>query len=1156
MRKYRKRCSILTPGRNDYRFNPISTTITTRNMGINANNDSICLKSTCIPLRRSSFSTSDYNSLTQSLAVPTHGGHVSDAGSVPGLDNESSRGVKRMYSESIGIRTSAPLVSESSVIPSVNKTKAGDTKRSGASSMVHRHALSRPSHRKLTAHSATNCTNSNPYDDEYYTRHVTIGNSLNFGDLADDHSATDPYIDVLASLSNDVIKLGLYGLNQNDYKFITNNGLVDKRRMSRRSSDVTVVDDKSSFLDASPAQMLPSDKEPDSAKSQNITAGKDGSQYNNKPHEDNPDENPISYGNKVTPDDEKVLCDDNGVSADLTKLNYESLCSTLSKSIESNIMPKVISNDMLLSIAELLMPYCTDKNADDIVNALSQAKKNYEKHKKITSAKDIPLVTANDNSLDKNAPDNKVLFDFFKKKSVPRNRLSPYSSQNSDNIFKRVKDVNCLNYSQNASVVSPLTTAQQHTSAPGSLSRVARMKSIGQHNLSIKSLRLKYKRSAFSTSSAQGVSGVDSKKLETQLWSSLGTVTILIGRALGQGSFAKVFPARLSLSSTSNDSGIDIPNSSASNSRVGNEAVDPFQLCFQCINRGYLECALKRLTASSTNRRMQYIREREMMRHLNPHVMRPLACRFFSNGSKSFQILMPRARGDLASMLKSLYSFRANQLFLYYTQMRREDRLVSYEEFRVGLTEKEIKFLILQILSGYAFLQTTFQGNMVRHSDIKLANVLVFCSQFDRYNPLKWNIKLADFGSSLLLHPTQHFSENESILQLTNALITEWVGESSNQIQSLVQGTIRFNAPEALTHDRHGSHRSNHNQNLIRAHESLYGPLDKVISEYNQTPRVWGVVEKVDTDGRYPISTPFVPGADMHDIAEYSLVDSRADMWSIGVLLAELIRGSSSENSLPKIIPTCLTESEFGSNCRNSLNRKAKRLGDLLGTGLFTVRDGMTDKEVNKMMALEISNCNGTKSDTEAYIRSLYNECDMPHLDVNFWDLFLSFFVYKPHKRVVAADALGHKWFCSSGCPMYKSQGNACANDRNLLHFDLVDSLQCYSNHNLLEHSIINSNSSDIGSGHKDIKCNAWFSGAWLYHTLVHSGQYDPSSPLHQLYRKEAGILESREKVFWGKTGAVLSLLIKLKDSRICDMTSTLASHILGHALSQYKKGL
>ncbi|PHJ21753.1 hypothetical protein CSUI_004398 [Cystoisospora suis] len=121
-----------------------------------------------------------------------------------------------------------------------------------------------------------------------------------------------------------------------------------------------------------------------------------------------------------------------------------------------------------------------------------------------------------------------------------------------------------------------------------------------------------------------------------------------------------------------------------------------------------------------------------------------------------------------------------------------------------GLTEFEVKFLMAQLLSGGAFLQCCCEADIARIVDVKPSNVLVFCRPQDIYSPLRWLLCLADFGSSLVLHPTEHLSASTPWAAGLDEKRRCWRVQVQKQLATYNQGTTYTNAPEALRFDRFG----------------------------------------------------------------------------------------------------------------------------------------------------------------------------------------------------------------------------------------------------------------------------------------------------------------------------------------------------------------
>ncbi|EKX73769.1 hypothetical protein BEWA_038060 [Theileria equi strain WA] len=671
----------------------------------------------------------------------------------------------------------------------------------------------------------------------------------------------------------------------------------------------------------------------------------------------------------------------------------------------------------------------------------------------------------------------------------------------------------------------------------------------------------------------------------SEMWDSFINVITCRRLKIGHGSFSTVSEAILRsypsmLSRTGRDADIEMFNKML-------ELISGH--CELCKNTVKYKCAVKSIGDGYPLSRFQYIREKEMMLHFNAHVLKPLSCRVLNDNScKVYQLLMPRARGDLLTMINGLIKHRTKKGYgiIKLINHKSEKRII-------GLFEDEVRFLFLQILSGLSFIQMCFQGDIYRHSDIKLANILVFCEDENIYIPFKWKLALADFGCSILINPTQHLDGSTSFKGLHHSLLKEWTQQLSSQLLSFVRGTVRYNAPEALSYDRNGTKRSNHNPNCISIYKKNHKTLSSIINSNKVDPVSWGL-ENVD-----PISSVRsnpsnkISGASENDVAEYFRVDMRADMWSAGIILAELSKFGCNLNistmvnkSNPDIFESILKSFEGkettdvpingekikskiastlgrGLFCRNTMELR-KRLAASKGTPL---QHPISDDELNKILASEISSeCDVDLQTRIKNLKALFPSFENCKFTSGFWDLLARLLAYNPSDRLMAPEALGHYWFKNSA-----------------YLFDIIDDLPCSTfNHLPLQHFYytklqIASNGSQINDSSPLKKCeewldfnnsdmcfnslfnyakvsqtpHAWFSGPVHYrlHKLQSQNIHLPDMVAH-ICTREACILETREKEIFGSEGYILSRLLDIKSKYNLSWERLLSSHT-AHLLGQ-----
>lgn len=635
--------------------------------------------------------------------------------------------------------------------------------------------------------------------------------------------------------------------------------------------------------------------------------------------------------------------------------------------------------------------------------------------------------------------------------------------------------------------------------------------------------------------------------------------------------------------------------------------------CTRCANVSTLNCAVKSIKDVFPHARFQYIREKEMMLHFNSNVLKPLACRLY-NGDvhKTYQLLMPKAQGDLYEMLKEIIKYRTRKTRkpVYITNPSTGKRELKI----IGLTEREVKFLFFQILSGLAFIQMCFQGNIHRHSDLKLQNILVFCKDEDKRNPMKWRLCLADFGCSIMLHPTQHFEGACMFKNLQQSISKEWRVHLSNQLTSFIRGTVRCNAPEALSYDRNGNPRNNRNNNLLMTYKKSNLNMSCITEDNIEQPKIWGMPSVSDDLSRVePRSPPKVAGSDEDDRAEYYTVDMYSDMWSAGIILAELAKFGG--------IPISANGSEEEPSMQDSTERLSidyitHKLKTTLGRGLFCrntaickqnlhadpdrckhgvtgankggsndnlhnveARGAITDEDLNLILASEIaSKCDVDIIQRANKLKREYCWWEYPHFSSGFWALLVNLLSYKPRDRYLAAEALGHPWFDSSASKsggIFQEIDKLMAEQEKHLpmeHFYYIgSSLSLHSSSkkshcqadtspfSIKRQDLMHLENSDIALesigmfGKVGQTSNAWFAGP-LHFRLMALKEPGISLPefVSQICRRETVVLEAREKEIFGSRGFILRQLLDLKKRYMLkwnEMLSSRTIHLLGKTL-------
>ncbi|GBE60277.1 serine threonine kinase [Babesia ovata] len=636
--------------------------------------------------------------------------------------------------------------------------------------------------------------------------------------------------------------------------------------------------------------------------------------------------------------------------------------------------------------------------------------------------------------------------------------------------------------------------------------------------------------------------------------------------------------------------------------------------CSSCANVRAVDCAVKSIKDAFPHARFQYIREKEMMLHFNANVLKPLACRTHNtDGHRTYQLLMPKAQGDLLDMLKRLVKHRTNscttQVYIASQSTGKQERKI------IGLTETEVKFLFYQLLSGLAFIQMCFQGNIHRHSDIKLQNILVLCRDEDKLNPMRWRLCLADFGCSIMLHPTQHLEGAGLFRSLQDTMSKEWRSHICNQLTSFVRGTVRSNAPEALSYDRNGKPRSNHNDRLLAAYKRRKLRVSSMNKDQLPMPRVWvqgSVSEEVTR--LPPRSATRVSGARENDTAEYYTVDMHADMWSAGIVLAELAKfGGPNPCSEDSRSPNDPSKGKADSLPVEYINH---RLNGTLGRGIFCRNNAvvklkmqldaarekggpkaslmvgakdkaqqhsnqaaLTDENLNLALATDIA----AKCDQEIVmrVRKLKREyCwwEYPKFSSGFWSLLVNLLSYDPGERYIAAEALGHAWFESSdgdSRPIFDDIDALMAEEHQHLpmeHFYYIgSSLSLHSSYRkgqcnnessaftVKREALMHVGNSDVALesigeyGKAGRTSHAWFAGPLHFRLReLHEPGVNLPDYVAQICQRETIVLESREKDLFGAHGFVLAQLLALRRRYMfswSEMMSARAVHLLGKSL-------
>ncbi|KAK2195775.1 bifunctional Protein kinase [Babesia duncani] len=608
-----------------------------------------------------------------------------------------------------------------------------------------------------------------------------------------------------------------------------------------------------------------------------------------------------------------------------------------------------------------------------------------------------------------------------------------------------------------------------------------------------------------------------------ELWGNYFNVLIENVEVLGNGSFATVYKAKLRPI-------IALKQHNDPEVNCQWEIVD--KNCKDCKDVRLLDCAVKSIVETNSNAVSQYTREREMMLHFNCNVLKPYGYRriFDAKGTIN-QLLMPMAQGDLLTMVSNLVHERSKGAL----EINNKTKLI-------GLTEQEVKFIFYQILSGVAFIQMCFQGDIHRHSDLKLANIVVFCSKADVFNPFKWRICLADFGSAILLHPTLQL-EGASHCNMQSSVSKKWLQTVEGQLTSFYRGTVRYNAPEALPFDKKGSRRFEHNPCLLSAYQRMNPAFLRPPVFLEDEPQVWGSVFKPCESMNYQ-NVPCVVTlpSDATSDAEYYIMGMTTDMWSCGILLAELCKFGTNEG-----VPQHKSQSKgIKSMITHALNMT-------LGRGLFCRSVGLqnknqqikSDEELNHMLSTDIAECCNVKRDIRfENIKNMFYKFEKPTFSKDFFDLLTDLLAYEPHERPIAAEALGHKWFNDLDFDALDQLG-PCTGHLPMEHFYClstsygsisrdVSPLSAFGSSNPFEYDNSDFSIETFANFAKLCQRNhAWYTGP--LHYRFHKLQKELDVPVRlncyvlRVCNREAVVLESREKQVFGYRGYILSALLKIK---------------------------
>ncbi|CRG98213.1 exported serine/threonine protein kinase, putative [Plasmodium gallinaceum] len=315
------------------------------------------------------------------------------------------------------------------------------------------------------------------------------------------------------------------------------------------------------------------------------------------------------------------------------------------------------------------------------------------------------------------------------------------------------------------------------------------------------------------------------------------------------------------------------------NDLLTNKKVDN---CLCCYNKRYFELAIKEIDVSRKGNEFQFLREQELLCHFNSNVIKPLSTKIGNLKEKqNYEILMHCANGDLRKLLQNLIYHRKKEfekrkkvnkilklihiifgrkykcyknendntcIGLCYEKLKKikiklNNSIIEikypkfdhiYDNIKIyncGLTESECKFLFFQIVNGISFIQTCYQSNIIRVTDIKLQNILVYTDAYNLYNPMKWHLCISDFGCSAMEYATFYLENSKNYLNVYKTLLNQWKYQFKNQLSSYFQGTVYTMAPEGLCYDHKGNFRQSKYNKLIYFYEQNFGNIERRFQE-------------------------------------------------------------------------------------------------------------------------------------------------------------------------------------------------------------------------------------------------------------------------------------------------------------------------------------
>ncbi|XP_954045.1 uncharacterized protein TA06750 [Theileria annulata] len=439
---------------------------------------------------------------------------------------------------------------------------------------------------------------------------------------------------------------------------------------------------------------------------------------------------------------------------------------------------------------------------------------------------------------------------------------------------------------------------------------------------------------------------VPERNCSSEMWNDDINVIIYRKMKLGYGSFSTVSLALLRFinQKTQHNENETVTNDANSTANTSTLHSNVTSVSDKMEKKRIYECAIKNINNNyGEMSRYQYIREKEMMLHYNQNVLKPISYRILynNNNDKIYQLLLPRAKGDLLSMLIKLIIYRTNTInnkgsfstfgksnfntsgngnFNNIGNNESNEKRNKWKFY--GLFIIEIKYILIQIINSIIYIHNCFQGNILRHTDIKLNNILVFCSEEDKYNPLKWQLNLSDFGSSILLQPNNFINNIQNIVASTqpsniakttaqysgtvklnddddifNYHMKEYIEQMNTQLLSYNIGTLKYNSPETLLYDEFLNKRINNNRLLLdyfytNNNESSDPFFDKENSASQASDGNWSDKDnsqleplKIDDNGLKNVN-------EMVEInnVRYIKISNKSDIWSLGIIITELVK--------------------------------------------------------------------------------------------------------------------------------------------------------------------------------------------------------------------------------------------------------------------------